>query len=722
MGVKIYPSRVRQKAESMNQKLETLKENIAVEKEAQSQLSYEFLQLSGLAWDSARSYVSEVQLPLLQMTDLWVEAEMEGNKNYQTAADDLPRVHCLDEDQLRRNIQEWRADIREEERDEYPNYARINRLQGYIDDANDKLEAMRTFVRITNGIYDRAREMHRILSKTETELKDVQYNPKTMILEFTPVDPARILELDWVHKMEQVKAAGFTKEEIKALCEQKIMAEVAIAAWEEMKERELNREDLKDMETLGYNFARILELWSSLETKEDKHFFTCLIQGQEFEIKYTEAFAIDPNELSYATTIIMSDYACRLLEKGIGIEGDNVPEKNFIAFNNALLNSGEIFDDVWPDGTRTESLKTYRDIYLERICAGTSMLLDVDTGRILTAKTENISGEEDKKLVAAHAWKHNMCGYWAMQKLFVSKRKGLHTNDNHFYIADITNYGGEVSGIDFNLGYYLDWSMSWETAEIDMSAATSSQLKASWDVEELRGIKKAKENLLGEMILKTAQSGVLLGISYTNPGAAICASIGTMILNESAGTVTGLDSLTTNQLGKAGIKSGNILAANGINYIFQLNKMNSKLDDKNYQIMMEWLGKGATYAIKEPYNTEDYSGVAFAGFYDPEKLFTLSRVETEGLAAMGGWESEDVKVIIGRIENIKDKNITEQMKEMSIGMIKGGYHAIKRDEDTYKVVISDMEVFLRAAAIIDQEVGNYKKNIMPNGVLETFFR
>ena len=491
------------------------------------------------------------------------------------------------------------------------------------------------------------------------------------------------------------------------------------AAWEEMKERGISRADIKAMNTLGYSFGQTVKMWSSLETKEDKHFFACLIQGQGNELKYIEAFEIDPNELSYGATIVMSDYACRLLEKAAETGGNNGFEKNFIAFNNALLRSTKVFNDIMPDGTEIESLKTYRDVYLERIYAGTAVLLDVDTGRLLEAKMGNMTDEEYKKLVAAHEWKLDMCGYWAMQRLFIGK-EGLHTEDNQFYIADITNYGGNVGGIDFNLGYYSVWDMSWEIAKIDMTAVNSTELGNSRDLANLKALREAKENLLKDIILKTAQSGTVLGISYVAPGAAIFASIGTMMLNGSAGTVTGLDSLTKNKRVKLGLESGNILAENGVNYVIQLNEMSNKLNKESYQILMEWLGKGVTYSIDEPYNKEKEKGVAFTGFYDPEKLYTLSRLETEGLAAMGGWGEKNMVDVIKMIE-AEDK-ITNQVKEMSIAMIKGGYHAIKKDEDTYTVVISDMEVFLDAVYEIEEKVKSVNKNMMPEGVQGTYFQ
>jgi len=147
--------------------------------------------------------------------------------------------------------------------------------------------------------------------------------------------------------------------------------------------------------------------------------------------------------------------------------------------------------------------------------------------------------------------------------------------------------------------------------------------------------------------------------------------------------------------------------------------MSNKLNKESYQILMEWLGKGVTYSIDEPYNKEKEKGVAFTGFYDPEKLYTLSRLETEGLAAMGGWNSAFIKDVIKEIEEDK---ITNQVKEMSIAMIKGGYHAIEKDEDTYTVVISDMEVFLKAVNKIEEKAKNLNKNMMPEGVQGTYFQ
>lgn len=140
-------------------------------------------------------------------------------------------------------------------------------------------------------------------------------------------------------------------------------------------------------------------------------------------------------------------------------------------------------------------------------------------------------------------------------------------------------------------------------------------------------------------------------------------------------------------------------------------------EEKNYAIMMKWFGKGGTYNIGEGGAKE--KGVVFVGYYDPEKLYTLSRLETEGLAAMGEWDDAFTKDVIELIE--KEEYSTEQEKEMCIAMIKGGYHAIEKVEDTYTVVIS-MEEFLEAVRLIEEKTGNVNKNVMPEGIRTTYFQ
>lgn len=103
--------------------------------------------------------------------------------------------------------------------------------------------------------------------------------------------------------------------------------------------------------------------------------------------------------------------------------------------------------------------------------------------------------------------------------MFIGK-EGIHTDDNQFYIADITNY---IGGIDFNLGYRSGYSFTDEIAEINMTAVNSTELDDKCDLKELEALREAKENLFREIVLKTAQSGAVLGLSYIAPEIAIFA-------------------------------------------------------------------------------------------------------------------------------------------------------------------------------------------------------
>ena len=139
-------------------------------------------------------------------------------------------------------------------------------------------------------------------------------------------------------------------------------------------------------------------------------------------------------------------------------------------------------------------------------------------------------------------------------------------------------------------------------------------------------------------------------------------------------------------------------------------------EEMNYAIMMEWFGKGLSYTIEE--GGEREKEVAFVSFFDPEKLYTLSRLETEGLAVMGEWDDAFTKDVIKLIE--KEEHSTDQEKEMCIAMIKGGYHAIEIVEGTYTVVIY-MEEFLEAVRLIEEKTGDVNDNVMPEGIRTTYF-
>lgn len=123
-------------------------------------------------------------------------------------------MDCLDEDQLKRNIQYWQKEISYEQSEEDPDYRLISRLRSYIRDAYAKLDAMSNFISTTRGIYGRARDINRILKKADTELNKVQYDPESMTLDFSSVNWNWLLEMEVLRAFEQLKADGMIDEDL----------------------------------------------------------------------------------------------------------------------------------------------------------------------------------------------------------------------------------------------------------------------------------------------------------------------------------------------------------------------------------------------------------------------------------------------------------------------------------------------------------------------------
>ena len=123
---------------------------------------------------------------------------------------------------------------------------------------------------MTGGIYDRDRDINRILKKADTELNKVQYDPQSMTLDFSSVNRHWILEMEALKVLEQLKADGLTDEQIQEALNYGFTVEQITVAWEEMKEKDIGRAEVKRMESLGVYFGQILEKWSYLVTDSDK--------------------------------------------------------------------------------------------------------------------------------------------------------------------------------------------------------------------------------------------------------------------------------------------------------------------------------------------------------------------------------------------------------------------------------------------------------------------
>lgn len=149
-GAIIYRSRIMDKIGAMNRELTNMEEAVQAQKNNMLLVNEQKSLLCGTSWDSARSYIEEIQIPLLNVTLQYLKAQKEGNHAYQNAAMRLPSVNVLDEDKLEQEQDYWNNRLNREYNREYPRGSIIRRCRNAIREIDSKLLAIRVFASGTN--------------------------------------------------------------------------------------------------------------------------------------------------------------------------------------------------------------------------------------------------------------------------------------------------------------------------------------------------------------------------------------------------------------------------------------------------------------------------------------------------------------------------------------------------------------------------------------------
>jgi hypothetical protein len=232
MGVKVYPRRVIDRANVTDRELGRLAGHVRGIRTSLGMLgNVGRLSLKGQAWDSARSYVEEVEMPYLNTKLQWIEAMKNGNARFRSEAQRLPGVNCLDKDLLEEEFDYWEDRLDREYDREHPRSSVISRCRRMIRDINSKLVAIDVFVQATGGIYDRAGVIQDILDRADTEIKEVSYNPQTNEIQFTSVSVICKKGLEQVDMMEAVKVTGLSEEQIREAMEYGFTVQEVCSAW-----------------------------------------------------------------------------------------------------------------------------------------------------------------------------------------------------------------------------------------------------------------------------------------------------------------------------------------------------------------------------------------------------------------------------------------------------------------------------------------------------------
>jgi hypothetical protein len=232
MGVKIYPRRVIDRANVTDRELDCLAGHVRGIRASLGMLgNVGRLSLKGQAWDSARSYVEEVEMPYINTKLQWIEAMKNGNTRFRSEAQRLPGVNCLDKDLLEEEFDYWEDRLDREYDREHPRSSVISRCRRMIRDINSKLVAIDIFVQATGGIYDRATGIQNILDRADTEIKKVSYNPQTNEIQFTTISAICLKGLEQVDVMEAVKVTGLSEEQIQEAMEYGFTVQEVCSAW-----------------------------------------------------------------------------------------------------------------------------------------------------------------------------------------------------------------------------------------------------------------------------------------------------------------------------------------------------------------------------------------------------------------------------------------------------------------------------------------------------------
>ena len=173
-GIKVNRSLVIEKTLEMDRQLKLAQEAAVRTREALAELFLAEIVLKGQGWDSVRSYVSEIQVPLNSLYINWTEIQMEGNGKYRREAGYLP-VNDMDEDVFRNRIGEYRRKIKRERRRVHPNGSLIRFYERKIRMYEGFLDRLYTFVRRTEHVYDEASSLLRLAEDADTSIKEVRH-------------------------------------------------------------------------------------------------------------------------------------------------------------------------------------------------------------------------------------------------------------------------------------------------------------------------------------------------------------------------------------------------------------------------------------------------------------------------------------------------------------------------------------------------------------------
>ncbi len=431
---------------------------------------------------------------------------------------------------------------------------------------------------------------------------------------------------------------------------------------QQLKKEGIEEKEIQNMIELGFTYEQVWRYYQQCITQQDKEFFKQLLIGTEES--YIRAFQINPDEITGGMTIFMADYSSSLLnlnDTELVFEGESTQQVT--QFNNAVLAAESAYLDQQGNLTNMK----YRDVYLERLNIATQYLLYKDAEKIALSELVN---ETDKSLYQKYDERKAMAMLWASESVTMQKLRNCsyEAQDHRCQIVDL-NY--TESDLTYKLEHYSPFHQENVYEEVEVKYYQDPTTYNLQDkIEQFKKFEEAQDNLMKDFSCNLIKNAAKTLISSISPEMAMVISLTSMIENGAAGSITGLDSLASTEVGKLALNEGNIVVADSINACVAWCNLQTNMDDLNKQDYLEMFGSFTTYSI----NGE--SGVlpsvsnelCMSGVYDPDILGKKIAWERQGVDA---WLNYGYAQNLTCAEDI--------MREIDVESI---------DEDTIKVIKS----------------------------------
>lgn len=433
-----------------------------------------------------------------------------------------------------------------------------------------------------------------------------------------------LMRNDIIAGMNSFGVSGQYPEKGDALWRQKLQdANITATRRQLLADVGVTGKQLQNMENLGYLPIEVKAILESCKTEEDKVFFRYLMDEN-----YISAFCVNPKYLSEGMTIALADYAWRMLELDENQKSTTESEKRLMSFNNALLEAVYL---VNYDTELTPTIK-YRDVYFEKLCQGTELLIQGDL-TILVALDPNDTGY--KELYADYEKKLRMKNLWMTEVNFMRNNEERGT---YCKIKELS-FNGET--INFVFEHLRDWTtgfMEEERVKSEILDNGSALVNYGDRVQELK-LKQELDQALEKCISNLVLDIGLAGLSVYAPGVALLASGVAGVVQDGFPGAEGLDSLFETKKGQLAAKAFYELTNNVVSGYMDFINTSSELEDHYWKIAQSWFGMGGVYTVlDENYEAKELN-YNFMGQYDPNVLRVMNKWEKDGVAA---WLPEEL--------------------------------------------------------------------------------